>query len=162
MPATTHLLKLNYKANKASEDKTLMFYQLLANQLYLGRSTRQDIQTSVAFLCARVGYKFQVITTKANSQSLCSTGEVHVILSHTWNVRWLLYQAPKVYTDYKNASKISICDHWSTCIFHLLFTQWHIMGPCEYFWLWLHSYCLYLVLTLDFFCSIPVFLNISW
>ena len=53
-PATTHSFNKSYQANKLPERKTHMSHQMVANQLYLCRSIRQDKQTAVEFLCARV------------------------------------------------------------------------------------------------------------
>ena len=55
-PAAIHLINTNDGAVKLSEDKSQLFHHIVAKLLYLCRRTRQDIQTSVAFLCTQVKY----------------------------------------------------------------------------------------------------------
>jgi len=54
MPAALHLLNLDDGAEKLNEDKAQIFHHLVAKLLYLSRRSRQDIQTTIAFLCTRV------------------------------------------------------------------------------------------------------------
>ena len=53
-PAALHLFNINNGAEKLDEDKAQLFHHLVAKLLYLSRRSRQDIQTTVAFLCTIV------------------------------------------------------------------------------------------------------------
>jgi len=50
---TAHLFNVNDKAHKLDKDKAQLLHHLVAQLLYLIQRTRQDIQTSVDFLCTR-------------------------------------------------------------------------------------------------------------
>ena len=54
MPAATHLFYLNYKVDKLDKDKAQLFQHLVVKLLYLCHRSRQDVQTTVAFLGSRV------------------------------------------------------------------------------------------------------------
>ena len=53
-PAACHLFNVNDGEKKLEENKAQLFHHMVAKLLNLCRRTRQDIQTSVAFLCTRV------------------------------------------------------------------------------------------------------------
>jgi len=53
-PAASHLFNTNDRAKKLSEEKAQLFHHIVTKLLYLCRRTRQDIQTTIAFLCTRV------------------------------------------------------------------------------------------------------------
>jgi hypothetical protein len=54
IPASGHLFNINPDATKLPESKAQLFLHLVAKVLYLCWCTRQDIQTTVAFLCTWV------------------------------------------------------------------------------------------------------------
>ena len=54
MPAAGHLFDVNSEAKKLPEATAQVFHHQVAKLLYLSRCKRQEIQTSVAFLCTRV------------------------------------------------------------------------------------------------------------
>jgi len=52
--ATTYLFNTNLESKKLSKEQGQLLHYLVAKLLYLCMCTRQNIQTSVAFLCTRV------------------------------------------------------------------------------------------------------------
>lgn len=54
MPAANQLFTINENFEVLNDDKAQHFYHLVAKLLYLCRCNRQDIQTAIAFLWARV------------------------------------------------------------------------------------------------------------
>jgi len=54
MPAAGYLFSVNTEVEKLPDATLQVFHHLVAKLLYISRSTRQDIQTAVAFLCTRV------------------------------------------------------------------------------------------------------------
>jgi len=53
-PAALHLFNVDDGKEKLDNDKAQLFHHLVTKLLYLSQRSRQDIQTSVAFLCNRV------------------------------------------------------------------------------------------------------------
>ena len=53
-PASSYLFNTDPGCKILSNDEGQLFHQLVAKLLYLSKSTRQDIQMAVAFLCTRV------------------------------------------------------------------------------------------------------------
>ena len=47
-------MNLDDGAEKLNKDKAQIFHHLVAKLLYLSQRSRQDIQTTIAFLCTRV------------------------------------------------------------------------------------------------------------
>ena len=52
--AATRSSNVNFEEKEFSEEKVQLLHQLVAKLLYPFRCTRQDIQTTMAFLCTRV------------------------------------------------------------------------------------------------------------
>jgi len=52
--ASSYLFNTDPGCKKLSEEQGRLFHHLVAKLLYLSKHTRQDIQTTVAFLCTRV------------------------------------------------------------------------------------------------------------
>jgi len=53
-PASSYLFNTDPGCKKLCEEQGQLFHHLVAKLLYHSKSTRQDIQTAVAFLCTRV------------------------------------------------------------------------------------------------------------
>jgi len=53
-PAALNLFNIDKGAEKLGKGKAQLFHHLVAKLLYLSRRSRQDIQTTIAFLCTRV------------------------------------------------------------------------------------------------------------
>jgi len=64
-PRYSYLFNTDPGCKKLSEEQGKLFHHLVAKLLYLSKSTRQDIQTALAFLCTRVR-DLDTMTTKNN------------------------------------------------------------------------------------------------
>jgi len=53
-PAALHLFNVDEGTEKLDKYKAQIFHHLVMKLLYISQRSRQDIETSMAFLCARV------------------------------------------------------------------------------------------------------------
>jgi len=107
-PVVSHLYNVDKESAKLLEEMAQLFHHLVAKLLYLSHRTRQDIQTTVVFLCTRVqspdldDYK----NLARVMQYLCTTRDLTLTLEPGKHPNWWVDSSYAVHPDMHSQSGI--------------------------------------------------------
>ena len=105
-PANENLFKINESSPKLSETQKESFHTMVAKGLFLGKRARQEIQTTISFLCTRVQSPTQQDWAKLRRMMRFLNGTQDEVLTLECDdqegIKWYVDAAFAVHHDFRS------------------------------------------------------------